>query len=511
MTINTSANNKRIAKNTIVLYVRMLLIMLVTLYTSRVVLEVLGIEDYGIYNVVGGVITLLSFLNSALNTATQRYMNYEMGKNNHDGLRKVFSMSFILFFIIALVVVVLSETIGLWFVKNYLVIPEPRMDAALWVFQFSVLTFIISLIGVPYNAAIIAHERMEVYAYVSIVEVVLKLALVYTLRIIDADKLILYAILMALVQILIFISYKIYCKRKFDECTVKWIWDKPLLKGLFSFSGWMLSGTITNVLSTQGVNVLINMFFGPTMNAARGIAMQVYGAVNSFVANFMTAVRPQICKSYAQGDMDYMYKLVFSSSRLSFFLLFILSLPLIFNTNQILSIWLKEVPKYSVIFTQLVLINLLVTAVYSSIAYVSQASGKVKHYQLVISIGFVLIAVLTWAAYRMGLDVTATFIIAIAVDVIGLFARLLILHRIVDFPIMEFFKRVMLPIVCVIIISVLVSAVPFLVFNSRSILFALSQIAWCVLVTGVSIWLCGLGNQEKQLILSAVNKIIRKR
>lgn len=506
-----SANNKRIAKNTGYLYMRMLLLMFISLYTSRIVLKVLGVEDFGIYNVVGGVVAMLSFLNSSLSTATQRYLNYEMGKGNREALQDVFSMSFIAYCILSIIAVILAETVGLWFVCNKLVIPAERFDAAIWIYHFSVLTFVVNLLTVSYNATIIAHERMSIYAYISIGDAVLRLVLIFLLQIINVDKLWLYGLLMLLVSCMVCFAYRIVCVRSFQECRVRWIWDKNLLKGLFSFSGWMLSGTITNLLSTQGVNILINMFFGPTLNAARAVAMQVNAAVNSFVANFMTATRPQIIKSYAEGNTTYMYRLVFTSSKASFFLLFILAIPILFNTEYILGLWLKTVPEYAVFFTQLVLIDLLIQATYSPIAYVSQASGKIRNYQLVISVGFVLIAVLTWIAYKLGYPVYTTFYIAVVIDFIGLFMRLAVLYKTVSFPVAAYFRVVIYPVSLILIFSLSASYIPKLFLGNIANFLSVGLYAlWCVGVTGLFIWLGGLDKGEKGLLLQGVQKIFKR-
>lgn len=509
--MSNAENNKRIAKNTALLYVRMLFIMAVTLYTSRVVLDVLGVEDFGIYNVVGGVVAMLSFLNGSLSTATQRYMNYEMGKGNADGLRKVFSMSFFSFCLLGVVAVVLAESVGLWFVYEKLVIPPERMEASVWVFHFSVLTFLVNLLTVPYQSAIIAHERMSIYAYLSVIEVVAKLLMVYVLEWVSVDKLWLYGLLMFLVTLSLSTAYRLCCSRLFEECHVHWLWDRGLLKGLFSFSGWMLAGTVTSVVSMQGVTMLINMFFGPVLNASRAVAMQIYGAVNTFSANFLTATRPQIVKSYAQGDLSYMYHLVFSASKFSFYLLFVLSLPLSLNVEWLLGIWLKEVPPDTALFTRLVLVDLLILASYNPIAYISQASGKVRDYQLSISICFLAIPVLTWIAYRLGFPVYVTFVIAIVVDFIGLFLRMWVLRRVVSFPVCVYLRRVWVPIVCVLTVSLLVSlSVPFGWLPGRT-LSALVSVVWCVAVSCVSIWLLGLDAGEKSMISKAVRKLLNKR
>lgn len=507
---NNSGETKRIAKNTGLLYVRMLVSMIVSLYTSRIVLRVLGVEDYGIYNAVGGIVGMMAFLNAALNTATQRYLSYEMGKNNQDGLNKVFSMSFWAFLLISVVGLVLAETVGLWFVTNKMVIPETRMSAALWVYQFSIVSFIINLITVPYNATIIAHERMSIYAYLSISDVILKLLLVYLLSTIDADKLWLYALMMMVVQVLVSTAYRIICRRLFQECKISFQWDKKLFKGLFSFSGWMLAGTITNLFSTQGINILINLFFGPLMNAARGVAMQVYSAVNVFSVNFMTAVRPPIMKSYAQGAHDYMYKLTFSASRLGFYILLALEVPLIIYTEDVLYLWLGQVPAHSVLLCRLALFDLLITSAYNPIAYINQAGGDIKWYQLMISCSFALIFILTWVAYKLGLPVEMCFIIAIAIDILGLFARLWIMRAQMRFPVRSYLKQVMLPIVAVFALSY-VSALGYRHFvEPQGIIVLLLSLAFCVAVTLTVVWLIGITRSERRLALDYVGKFLNK-
>ncbi len=501
---NEFVSQKRIVINTSMLYFRMLLIMAISLYTSRIILQVLGVVDYGIYNVVGGVVTMLGFLNSSLSTATQRYLNYEMGKGNLSGLQKVFSMSFLGFVLIALVALCLAESIGLWFVYHKLIIPIERFRTAVWVYHFSVLTFMVNLLVVPYNAAIIAHEKMSVYAYVSIGEVVLKLLLVFLLQIIVYEKLLLYAIMMFVTACIVAFSYRFYCIRVFSECRLCWCWDKELLKGIFSFSGWMLTGTISNLFSTQGVNILMNMFFGPIVNAARAIAVQVHTAVNSFVANFMTAVRPQIVKSYSQGKIEYMYHLVFSASKFSFFLLFILVIPILFNTELILRLWLKTVPDYAVLFTRLLLIDLLINATYNPIAYVSQASGKIRDYQLVISIGFLLIIILTWLAFFYEYPVYFAFVIAIGIDMLGLFSRLWVLKKIVDFPVRRYLKLVCVPTLLVLSVSIVCAYLPYIWFEITDLLSLLFYVFWCIGLTTIFIWHLGLNAQEKRIIFQTI-------
>ena len=507
---NASSNSRRIVKNTGLLYFRMLLIMLVTLYTSRLVLKVLGVEDYGIYNVVGGVVTMFSFLNGALNIATQRFLNYEMGKGNQEAMCRVFSMSVWSFLLLSLIAIILAETIGLWFVETKLNIPEQRMIAAKWVYHFSVAAFVVHLLTDPFNATIIAHEKMSIYAFVSIGEVLLKLALVYLLIITTHDKLWLYGLLMLLVTLLMGLTYGVICTKSFKECRLTFTWDKELFYRLFSFSGWMLSGAITNVLSTQGVNILINIFFSPVYNASRSIAMQVYGAINSFVTNFMTAVRPQVVKSYANGDNPYMLQLVFSSSKIAFYLLLLFVTPILSNTREILDLWLEVIPDKSVLFTQLVLVNLLIVSAYTPIAYVSQASGKIRDYQLVISVCFLLIAVLTWGCYKSGMPVETTFYIAIIVDLWGWCARLWVLKQIVDFPVRSYVRQVIYPVFVVFALSSITSILINYIVPSDKFAHLCINVMLCMAVTTAIVWLVGLAESEKKLICEMIAPFIKR-
>ena len=312
--------NKRIAQNTLFLYFRTLVILLVSLYTSRVVLNVLGIDDYGIYNVVGGIVLMFQFLNVGMIDVSQRFLTYELGKNDGQQLQKVFSTSLIIHLIIIFFLLILAETVGLWFLNHKMNIPTSRIIAANWVFQFSILTFIIKIFSVPYNASIVAHEHMKVYAYVSILEVILQLAIVFLLKGSASDKLILYAILMSFVTLLISIMYTLYCKKYFKECKFRNDIDKQLLHKMLSFAGWSFLGNIGYSLKMQGINILINLFFGPAVNAARGVAYQVNAGIYNFVSNFQIAMKPQITKRYAMGDTNSMMVLVHNSSRYSFFL-----------------------------------------------------------------------------------------------------------------------------------------------------------------------------------------------
>ena len=343
----TESNNKRIAKNTIILYFRMIITMTVSLYTSRIVLKALGVEDYGIYNVVGGVISMFSILSGSLSAAISRFLTFEIGKRNFERVKIIFSTSINIQIILAFLIIILAEIIGVWFLNNKMVIPEGRLVAANWVLQCSIITFAINLISVPYNAIIVAYERMKAFAYVSIIEVILKLLIVYILLISRLDKLILYAILLLCISIIIRFIYGIYCKIHFKESNYSFVFDKELMRSMTGFAGWNFFGAGSHLLMTQGVNMLMNVFFGVAVNAARGIAVQVDGSVMSFVSNFTTALNPQITKSYASEEKGYMFSLMCAGAKYSFFLLLILSLPILFQTETILYIWLGQVPEYA--------------------------------------------------------------------------------------------------------------------------------------------------------------------
>lgn len=505
----SSENNKRIAKNTAMLYFRMLFTMAVSLYTSRVVLNTLGVEDFGIYNVVGGVVTMFSFLNSSMSSATQRFLSFELGKKDFEKLSKVFSMSVTIHALIAITIFLLAETIGLWFLNSKLNIPTVRMEAANWVYQFSVMSFMVSIMSVPYNAAIISHERMNIFAYVSIVEVILKLLIVFILQWFGFDKLKLYAILVFGVSLIIRLVYGIYCKRNFVESKYKFIWDKLLFKNMTSHSGWMLFGTSTNLLSTQGINMLMNIFFNVGVNAARGIAYQLQAAVNSFVSNFMMAVQPQIIKLYAQNQKEEMYRLVFSSSKYSFFLLFFIALPVLLETELIIKWWLKIVPEYVVLFTRLTIIDLFFITLYPSIASVSQAAGKIKFYQIVIALGFLMTFLFTYLFFRIGFDSYVAFIIMIMMSFIGLFARLFILRKQVNFPIGKYVREVLFRIILVLIVSLPIPLSILYLMDNTVIKFLIISFT-SVLSIGLSIWLVGIEKNEKVFIKTKFLQLVRK-
>ena len=435
------ANNTRLAKNTMFLYVRMIFIMAVTLYTSRVILRVLGVEDFGIFNVVAGIVAMFGFLNSSMSATTQRYISFSLGKDDTN-LDKVFSTCVLTHAVIALAVFVLIESFGLWFLYNKLVIPETRMDAAFWVFQFSAISTVVTVMSIPFNADIIAHEKMSAFAYISIVEVCLKLAIVFLLGVGNVDKLICYGLLLFVVQCGIFLTYMSYCLRHFKESRFRFLFEKKLFLEVFSFAGWNLWGYLASILYTQGLNLLLNMFFGPVVNAARGLANQVDGAIRLFASNFQMAINPQIVKTYAAGELSAMHNLVLRSSKFSYFLLLALSLPVMRETPMILRLWLGVVPEWTVSFLRLMLVVVIFDSVANPLMTSATATGRVKLYQSVIGGIQLLIVPVAYFVLRAGGNPNSVFLVHICICVITFFVRLIIIHNMINLSIIKYLSEV---------------------------------------------------------------------
>ena len=400
--MTSASNTTRIAKNTLLLYIRQFMVLIVGLYTVRIVLKVLGEDDYGVYNVVGGIVSVLSFINSGMVAASQRFISFELGTNNLEQLKKVFSISVTSHFIIAIAIIIIAETLGLWFINTQLNIPADRNYAANWVYQCSIITFIVSIISVPYNSCIIAHEHMKIYAYVSIIEGFCKLGVAFALCYYVTDSLILYSVLLLLIQIIIRNIYTFYCKRKFQECYFKLTWDKQLFKKMLSFANWSIVGNLGFSLKDQGTNFLLNIFCGTSVNAARGIAMQVSNCVNSFSNNFAVALTPQITKQYAAGNYDASRNLVYKGARLSFFLMSLIAIPLLINADYMLQLWLEQVPEYTSAFVKLILIASLMYTMTQPITNAIQATGNIKTFQIYLSILLIIEIPIVWLMLKNG-------------------------------------------------------------------------------------------------------------
>ena len=498
--MSTSAEaNKRIAKNTFLLYVRMLFTMAVSLYTSRVVLNVLGVEDYGLYNVVGGFVAMFSFFNGAMAAATQRYLNFELGRGDASRLHLVFCTSVNIHAIISFLVLLLSETVGLWFVYTYLNIPADRFSVALWVYQASVLSSIVMVMSIPYNAAIIAHERMGAFAYISVLEVVLKLLIVYLLVVYDIDKLKLYAVLMLLVQVLICLIYGRYGYKHFTETRYRPVWDSRLFKEMTGFAGWSLFGNIAAVAFTQGLNVLLNMFFGPAVNAARGIAVQVQNAIKGFCVNFQTALNPQITKSYAAGDMDYMYGLVFTSSKFSYYLLLLLSMPVILETQVVLQWWLGIVPEHTVAFVRLILVISMVDSLANPLIQAASATGRIRKYQSVVGTMLIMILPISYVALKLNSSPEGVFVVQLIVFCVALFARLWMLRSLIGLSLRAYCRKAVLPMASVTVASAVVPLTVYLLMQPSLLRFLLVCAVSLVSVV-VTVYCLGLASNERVFI-----------
>ena len=506
---DTSANNKRIAKNTLLLYFRMLFMMAVSLYTSRVVLNALGVEDFGIYNVVGGVVAMFSMLSGSLSSAITRFITYELGTGNRENLKKIFSSSVTIQIGLAVLIILLAEVVGVWFLNVKMNIPDARMVAANWVFQFSILTFAINLISVPYNASIIAHERMSAFAYISILEAIGKLAIAFLIVISPMDKLVFYAILMCAVALVVRFAYVAYCKKHFEECTYHFIFDKNLLKRMFGFAGWNFIGATSAVLRDQGGNVVINLFCGPAVNAARGIAFQVNTAISGFVTNFMTALNPQITKSYASGDRDYMMTLIYQGARLSFYMLLLLSLPVLVNTHYILGLWLKIVPDHAVLFVQLVLIFAMSESISNPLITAMLATGKIRNYQLVVGGLQMMNLPISYLLLRMGMFPEVVIFVAIVISQCCLAARLVMLRGMIGLSIRKYMKKVYIN---VLVVTVIAAILPFLLSTKLEESF-LNFVLLCfvaLICTGTTIYYVGCNKTERQFVLNKLHTIKNK-
>jgi O-antigen/teichoic acid export membrane protein len=492
----TSENNKRIAKNTLMLYFRMLFSMGVSLYTSRVILNTLGVEDFGIYNVVGGIVTMFTLVSGSLSSASQRFITFELGKKEDRNVQEVFSTTVTVHILLAVIVFILAESAGIWFLNTHMNITPSRMHAANWVFQCSLLSFLVSLISIPYNAAIIAHERMKAFAYIGMGEVLLKLGAVVVLPFLPFDKLKIYAILIMFVAVIIRGIYSYYCKKNIVACVFTFSWNQTLFKSIAGFAGWNFIGISSAVLMTQGVSILLNIFYGVAVNAAQGIARQVQVAISGFITNFMTALNPQITKSYASNNHEYMGILVFQGARYSFYLMFFLSLPILIETETVLTFWLKIVPEYAVVFVRLSLIYAVIQTLSQTLITAQLATGKIKKYQLVIGGLQMLNFPFSYIALKMGFSPQSTLFIAIALSFACLCARLFLLHGIIVMSVSYYVRHVILNVITVVFFSATIPVVTFLFMDSglsRLICICVE----CGLLTTAAIYQIGLSKKEQ--------------
>lgn len=500
-------SNSRLAKNTIFLYLRMIFIMAVTLYTSRVILQVLGIEDYGIYNVVAGLVAMFGFFNSAMSGTTQRYISYYLGKDQPSDLSTVFSTCFLTHALLALIVFVLIESIGLWFLYNYLVIPPERTQAAFWAFQCATLSAVVMIISIPFNANIIAHEKMSAFAYISIVEASLKLAIVFLLVLGDADRLIMYGVLLLAVQCLIFLTYLLYCTHHFPETPLRLAYDKKLFREVSAFAGWNLWGNLSSVLSSHGLNLLLNSFFGPTVNAARGIAYQVDGAIRMFASNFQMAMNPQIVKTYATHQTDEMHKLVYLSSKFSYFLLLIISLPIFIETHAILEVWLDIVPPWTVSFLRLMMIVVIIDSVANPLMTSAAATGRVKVYQSVVGGILLMVLPLAYIALKIVDNPNIVFVAHICICFIASIVRFILVRRLINLSATRYLTQV---VARCLIVTLIASILPLLLHLhlTPSLWTSVLIVIIAILSALCTTYALGLTREERTFVNSKVKQLL---
>ncbi len=492
-------NNKIIAKNTLLLYVRMLFMMAVSLYTSRVVLHTLGVENYGIYNVVGGVVAMFSMISGSLSTAISRFITFELGLGDKNRLMRIFSSSVTIQIGLGFIIFILAELVGVWFLNTKMNISDDRMYAANWVFQLSILTFIINLVSVPYNAVIIAYEKMSAFAYISILEAVAKLAIVYLLIISPIDKLIFYAVLMTSVALLIRFIYGCYCRQHFEECTYHFIFDKELLKKMFAFAGWNFIGSSAGVLRDHGLNLLLNLFFNPIVNAARGISVQVNNAISGFCFNFLTAVNPQIIKSYSENDLNRSYYLAMKASRFSYLLLSMLSVPIISETEFVLNLWLNTVPNHCVNFVRLTLILAAVESLSLPLITLQQATGRMKWYQITVGILHLMNFPFSYLFLKIGMAPEIIYFIAIGLAIISMYARLFIQQRQLNISMIHYHVEVLLRVVLTAIVMALI-----IVFVRYYVDNPLINMIFVFILTCISVLFIGLNKEELVFICNKI-------
>ena len=510
MSTDTSQNNKRIAKNTLLLYVRMLFLMVVSLFTSRVILNTLGVEDFGIYNVVGGIVAMFTIISGSLTSAISRFLTFELGKGDKEKLKTIFSTSVNIQLGLSAIIILIGEIVGIWFLNNQMNIPAERMMAANYILQCSLGIFVLNLLSVPYNASIIAHEKMGAFAYISILDIILKLAVAYAIMLFPFDRLISYGVLLLAESIFIRLIYGLYSKRNFEECTYHLIYDKAVLRKMVSFAGWNFLGVTAGTLNTQGVNILMNVYFGVTVNAARGIAVQAGAAISQFVQSFTTAVNPQITKSYAVGDITYMHTLVCQSSKFSAYLFLLMAIPLSVETPEIFEIWLKNPPEYAVLFFRLSLLGTLMDSVLSnSLMTAIFATGDIKKYQVYVTICGGTVFPLTWLAYLMGASPDSTYIIYFIIYCVVLYVRLYVIQQKVHLQIKEYARRVLVKFIPVAVLSYLVPiSIAYLMPASFGRILITTIVS--VVITCAIIYSIGLTIGERNMVMSKVKKITNK-
>lgn len=502
MDLSHTENTKRIAKNTLMLYVRMLFSMLVSLYTSRVVLNTLGVEDYGIYNVVGGFVAMFSLISNSLSASVSRFLTFELGRGDMERLKETFSTSLMIHLALAGIVFLLAESIGIWFLNTQMTIPEERLYAANWVFQASIISFMFGLCSVPYNASINSHERMTAFAYIGMLDVVLRLLIVLFIAYstFNFDRLIVYSLLLVTVSISLQCIYLWYCRKNFEECRFRLHFNKSYWKEMSTFAGWNFLGNGAYLFNTQGINILMNVFFGVSINAARGIANQVNGAIQGFVGNFTTAINPQIIKSYAAKDFEYLHTLICRGSKFSYFLMFFFAMPLILETRQVLSIWLGIVPSHAITFVRLSLLSSLTTVISNALFIAQLATGNIKRYQIIVTLWGVWVFPLSYMFFKIGYPPEAAYVVYFIIYFTLIFIRLYLVKDLIQMPWQKYFKEVLIRMFAVSICSCIMPCIIF--FNMQMSFIRLFIVCVISAISSTTfMFLIGLESNERIFIL----------
>ena len=505
---NLARNNKQIAKNTSVLYLRMIIVLLIGLYSSRVILNSLGVVDYGIYNAVGGLVVMFSYIDSALSQATTRFYSYEL-PHGDDRVNTIFNTSIVIQIAFAFIIIIIAETIGLWLVNNKMVIPNERLYEANWVYQFSIATTVITILSVPFNAAITSHERMSVYAILSMSDAILKLIVAIMIVKSHMDNLVFYGLGLMVISVLIFVTKIYFCFSNFNEVRFCNNFSRKLLKKMFSFVGWNFFGATAGISVSQGLNFIINIFFGPAINAARGIAFQVQGAINQFVTNINLAVNPQIIKRYSVGEIESMFRLVFFASKISFLLLSIVSIPIIIDTPYVLELWLKNVPEYTVLFTRLMLIYMLTVAVTYSVNISAQASGNIKMVQIAEGIIILMNIPCVLLLFYLDLPAYTSFLSMILFSVLALIAKLYILHNTIGFPVKRYLKEVIYRLLVVSVFFVIVYCIATKI-NIQSFSGFVIKTGSYLIPLSLIVWFVGFLQNERNTIIRLFGEQLKK-
>lgn len=506
MSDNTS-NNSRIAKNTLFLYLRMILVLVVSLYTTRVVLNALGVVDYGIYNVVAGFVSMFAFLNTSMSNGIQRFYNFKLGSEGEESFTKVYNTALVIQGLLAVIVVVLLETIGLWYLNHKMVIPIERMATALWIYQFSVISLVLVIMQIPYSASIMAHERMDYYAYVSIIEVVLKLAFALWLPRVKYDKLFVYGCYSLGISILNFLLYFAYSKHHFKSLKLQRLFQKDLFKDMLSFSGWNIFGTFAYMLKNQGLNVLLNAFFGPIVNAARGVSGMIGTAIQGFQSNIVISFRPQIVQSYAEKNFSRVKSLMYSLSKISYILLFMLSMPVIIELPFILHLWLGDVvPEYTISFTTLMLIIMIISSLNTPLSQVVHATGKMKNYQIGTSLVVCAILPVSWLLLKLGGNPNTVYLVSLCLMVINQMVCLFLLKKVFPYKILEYFKKVLLPCFIITITAPILPTIIHMLMDASFIRLIFVAVVGVVASIFTS-YFWALNAYEKQLVSEFINRI----